>query len=124
MLPKNETFGSYLRRLRIDCGKKQSELAVAIGKTVMYISNIENGKNSPPATEQLTKIADVLQLALPERNDFFDQAAITCGTIASDIREALEEKPVLKKIVRKVQECKISSKECEELLDAIDRRQI
>ena len=100
MSAKAETFGEYLKRLR---GKiPQGKLAAAIGKTTMYISNIEKGKNNPPDESQLKKIADVLNLDVQRRFELIDKAAAERGTIATDIAKALVKNGVLRQFIRDV----------------------
>lgn len=62
MSEKVKTFGEYLKKLRLGKNVSQGRLTAAIGKTTMYISNIEKGKNNPPYELQLEKIADILNL--------------------------------------------------------------
>ena len=98
MSAKAETFGEYLKRLR---GKTpQGKLAAAIGKTTMYISNIENGKNNPPDEVQLEKIADVLSLDEQMRFELIDKAAAARGTVANDLVVALSANEKLRRYVR------------------------
>ena len=100
MSAKAETFGEYLKRLR---GKTpQRKLAAAIGKTTMYISNIEKGKNNPPDETQLEKIADVLNLDESQRFELIDAAAAERGSVAQDIVEALVKNKALRKFIRDV----------------------
>lgn len=99
MSAKAETFGEYLKRLR---GKTpQGKLAAAIGKTTMYISNIEKGKNNPPDESQLEKIADVLNLNEQQRFELIDPAAERC-TVAQDIVKALVKNKALRQFIRDV----------------------
>ena len=108
MSAKAETFGEYLKRLR---GKTpQGKLAAAIGKTTMYISNIEKGKNNPPDESQLKKIADVLNLNEQQRFDLIDTAAAERGTVAQDIVKALIKNKTLRQFIRdmNVDACSIS----------------
>lgn len=98
MSAKAETFGEYLKKLR---GKTpQGKLAAAIGKTTMYISNIEKGKNNSPDESQLKKIADVLNLDEQKRFELIDTAAAECGTVAQDIVKVLVENKALRQYVR------------------------
>jgi transcriptional regulator with XRE-family HTH domain len=98
MSAKVETFGEYLKRLR---GKTpQGKLAAAIGKTTMYISNIENGKNNPPDEVQLEKIADVLSLDEQMRFELIDKAAAERGTVARDLVMALAKNKSLRQFIR------------------------
>lgn len=98
MSAKAETFGEYLKKLR---GKTpQGKLAAAIGKTTMYISNIEKGKNNPPDETQLEKIAIELELNIQERLELLDKAAAARGTVASDLVVALSANKKLRQYVR------------------------
>ena len=110
MSAKVETFGEYLKRLR---GKTpQCKLATAIGKTTMYISNIEKGKNNPPDESQLKKIADVLNLDEQKRFELIDKAATERGTVAQDLVNILSCNQKLRRIIRDVAsgKCEIVSK--------------
>ena len=87
-----------MKRLR---GKTpQGKLAAAIGKTTMYISNIENGKNNPPDEVQLEKIADVLSLDEQIRFELIDKAAAERGTVARDLVMALAKNKKLRQHIR------------------------
>ncbi len=100
MSKQTETFGDYLKTLR---GKiPQGKLAEAIGKTTMYISNIEKGKNNPPDELQLKKIANVLKLNEQERLDLIDKAAAARNTVAQDIFNQLYKYKELRQFVRQM----------------------
>ena len=100
MSTKAEIFGIYLKKLR---GKKsQGEIAAAIEKTAMYISNIENGKNNPPDEIQLKKIANVLKLSNEKYLELIDKAAWARGTVAQDICDKLCKYEDLRQIIRTI----------------------
>lgn len=102
MSAKAETFGEYLRDLRLAKKASQGKLAAAIGKTTMYISNIEKGKNNPPDESQLEKIADVLNLNEQQRFELIDTAAAERCTVAQDIVKALVKNKALRQFIRDV----------------------
>ena len=102
MSAKVKTFGEYLRDLRLAKKASQGKLAAAIGKTTMYISNIENGKNNPPDEVQLEKIADVLSLDEQIRFELIDKAAAERGTVARDLVMALAKNKSLRQFIRDV----------------------
>ena len=54
MSAKAETFGEYLKDLRLAKKASQGKLAAAIGKTTMYISNIEKGKKNGGRSQNRT----------------------------------------------------------------------
>ncbi len=100
MSAKVKTFGEYLRDLRLAKKASQGKLAAAIGKTTMYISNIEKGKNNPPDESKLIKIAIELELDDDARLELIDKAAAERGTIAQDLVRALSENEDLRQYVR------------------------
>lgn len=53
----NETFGQWLKRIRIVCGMKQAALAIETGLSQSAISQLENDKFTPdePTLERLKK---------------------------------------------------------------------
>lgn len=112
MSETKKTFGEYLKELRLAKKASQGKLAAAIGKTTMYISNIEKGKNNPPDESQLEKIADFLNLDEQKRFELIDEAAAARNTVATDIVKALIKNEALRQFIRDVNtgKCSISSK--------------
>ena len=102
MSETKKTFGDYLKELRLSKKVSQGKLAAAIGKTTMYISNIEKGKNNPPDESQLGKIADVLNLDEQKRFDLIDAAAAERGTVAQDLVVALAANKKMRQYIRNV----------------------
>ena len=100
MSAKVKTFGEYLKDLRLAKKASQGKLAAAIGKTTMYISNIEKGKNNPPDESQLEKIVVALELGGKERLSLIDKAAAARGTVANDLVVALSANEKLRQYVR------------------------
>lgn len=52
------TFGTTIRGIRERAMKSMSDVAKAIGVSVVYYSDIERGRRNPPLGEKLYKIAD------------------------------------------------------------------
>ena len=55
-------LGELVREARVSRGWTMSAVADAVGKSVMYISDIENGKRIPQKTETLEAIGKVLSI--------------------------------------------------------------
>ena len=100
MSETKKTFGDYLKELRLSKKVSQGKLAAAIGKTTMYISNIEKGKNNPPDESQLEKIAVELELDAQERLSLIDKAAADRGTVANDLVITLSANEELRQYIR------------------------
>lgn len=101
MSTKAEQFGKYLKKLR--GSTSQHVLASAINKSVMYISNIEKGKNLPPDEAQFKKIATVLNLNDDKCLELIDEAAIARDTVAQDIVMTLSRNKLLRQFIRDVE---------------------
>lgn len=59
-MPKS--YGIVLKEIREKNKKTQSDIAHLIGKSTMYISNIEKGKNGPLKGKDLDVILEALQV--------------------------------------------------------------
>lgn len=55
-------FGIALKKARIDAKKKLREVADAVGLSIGYISDIEQGRKSPPELEIVRKLQDFLSV--------------------------------------------------------------
>lgn len=61
-MAKNSTFGSVIRRIRLEQGLSQENLAEMLDmETNAYISRLENGKKQP-SLEMVYKISKALQV--------------------------------------------------------------
>lgn len=96
------SFGEYLRQLR--CSRvpqvTQEELANAIGRKKMTISQFENNKNSPPQGELLEKIISALSLSEEEEKNLRYLAALSRKAIPSDISDYFFENPSICDAIR------------------------
>jgi tetratricopeptide (TPR) repeat protein/transcriptional regulator with XRE-family HTH domain len=63
-------FGALLRKLRVDAGLTQEELAEAARLSYRSISDLERGINLTPRNETMRLLADALHLAGAEREAF------------------------------------------------------
>ena len=98
---KNE-FGKYLKELRHSRNPHvtQEELAKAIGRVKMTISQFEQGKNAPPQGELLDKMINALKLSEEEETKLRYLAAESRHTMPSDIEEYFYNNPNICKIIR------------------------
>lgn len=56
----NQTFGQYIRSLRLTKKLKQTDLSEQADIKSTYLSKIENDKSDPPSEEMLIRMAIVL----------------------------------------------------------------
>ena len=60
----NETFGSYIRSLRIKNEIGQRELAKKIGLAASYLNDIEKNKRAAPKNDIIKKLSLILKVDL------------------------------------------------------------
>lgn len=55
------TYGELLRKIRIERGRRQKDVAEAVTCTVAYVSDIERGTRAPFCDEDVLKVAEYLE---------------------------------------------------------------
>jgi transcriptional regulator with XRE-family HTH domain len=69
-----QKFGERLRELREGSKKRLKDLADAMGCSVVYASDVELGRRTPPSTEKILKIARFLKTDPKELLNLADSA--------------------------------------------------
>lgn len=101
------TFGKMLYNKRKEKELSALDLARLLGKSKSYISQIECGYRTAPSENVLKDMADTLELKGNERDDFFDLAALSRGTIASDLADYINSTPNAREAIRLAKRNKI-----------------
>ena len=117
-LNTSDTFGSYIRRLRIKNDIGQRELAKKIGVAPSYLNDMEKNKRSAPRTELIKKLSVILKADL---NLLYDLAGSSKKTVAPDIVDYVENNPKIISLLRAVQSSKLSGDEIEQLEKKINK---
>lgn len=101
----DHSFGAYLRSLRKNQTPPmtQEQLAKAINRSKMTVSQFEKGKNAPPQGELLEKIISVLSLTPEQENKLRFLSSETRKTIPGDIESYFFENPSICKAIRAAQ---------------------
>lgn len=115
------SFGAYLRELRNarSPSMTQEELANAIGRSKMTISQFENGKNAPPQGELLDKIIVALEITDDEENTLRFLAAEHRKKVPGDIEEYFFNNPSVCKAIRMAQKLNLSNSDWEKVVISI-----
>ena len=117
-----ETFGAYLRKLRLKEGFGLRSFAKKIGWLPSNFSNLENDKINPPRDENmLFKITKALKLSknTEDWNKFFDLAANTPDKLPADIVKYVNEVELMPLMFRTVANKKLSKNQIKKLIDDI-----
>lgn len=101
----DHSFGAYLRSLRKNQtpSMTQEQLAKAINRSKMTVSQFEKGKNAPPQGELLEKIISALSLTPEQENKLRFLSSETRKTIPGDIESYFFENPSICKAIRAAQ---------------------
>ncbi|HEY2493213.1 helix-turn-helix domain-containing protein [Paenibacillus sp. IHBB 10380] len=95
---QNETFGQYIRSLRLNKGWTQNEVCEKANIKFTYLSKIENDKSAPPSEEVLFRLA----IALEENPYWFIILAGKVPKVFQDI--ILNDKDTVDYLLNKVSE--------------------
>lgn len=115
------TFGAYLRALRsahVPC-MTQEDLAKAINRSKMTISQFEKERNAPPQGELLEKIIIALDLTCDEENTLRFLAAEQRKKVPDDIEEYFFSTPYICKAIRAAKEAKLGDSDWEKVIQLI-----
>lgn len=58
----DESFGTYIQRIRRARGWTQRKVATELGIDFTYLSKLENGRGEAPGDETIRKLAELLEL--------------------------------------------------------------
>tara|TARA_B110000438_G_scaffold300141_1_gene351850 strand:- start:2002 stop:3123 length:1122 start_codon:yes stop_codon:yes gene_type:complete len=114
----SDTFGSYIRKLRIKNNIGQRELAKKIGVAPSYLNDMEKNKRTAPRTELIKKLSVILKADL---DLLYDLAGDSKKGIAPDIVDYVENNPKIISLLRAAKNSKISNNEIEELEKKINK---
>ena len=108
------SFGSLIRKTRLDLGIGQRELAKKIGIAASYLNDIEKEKRPAPKNTFIKKLAKTLNLSLNKLNDL---AGISKKSTPPDVSDFINKNPKIITILRLLEKNNVS----EEQLSAIEK---
>ena len=117
----NETFGSYVRNLRIKNEIGQRELAKKIGLAASYLNDIEKNKRAAPKNDIIKKLSLILKVDLDLLNDL---AGSSKKTLPPDILDYIEKNPEIISLIRTAKNNKLSSEEFKKIEETINKSKI
>lgn len=68
-------FADNLRKLRLQCGLRQAELAALLGYEQSYVSSLEIGTKGPPTQEFVDKLLQIIDMSGGEREQLLESVA-------------------------------------------------
>lgn len=89
-----KSFGPTVKRLRLEKGMSQKELAKAVNIDFGYLSNIERGKVNPPSRKVVSRIAEELGVDK-------DELLVLADRVPSDVEPIITEDPYIPSVLRR-----------------------
>jgi transcriptional regulator with XRE-family HTH domain len=117
-----QTFGDYLRDLRVHRDISMRSLAKELNMDVGNLSKIENGKMKPPMKEQFIEdISDILKLSKGEKEKLIDISSHESGEYPRDIKEMLKDHSYIPVLLRTISNKKLSDEEIRKLTEKLNK---
>ena len=113
----NQTFGSYIRNLRISLNIGQRELAQKISIAPSYLNDIEKSKRAAPKNDIIKRISVLLKADLDLLNDL---AGSSKKTLPPDILDYIEKNPKIISLIRSVKNNNLNVNELEKIETSIN----
>ncbi|MCY2953492.1 MAG: helix-turn-helix transcriptional regulator [Planctomycetota bacterium] len=114
-------FGTELRRLRIAAKRTLKDVAMALGNSVPYVSDIERGRRNPPSLDRIRFLAALF--GCPGNADHLAALAIEDrGSIAMTASNH-EERELLVALDRRIQSQSLDPTVIKEIQDLLSRNQ-
>lgn len=106
----DETFGSYLRKVRSFKNISLRHLAKKLNITPAYLSDIENGNNKPPDKALLMRVVELLDVSSTPKIkwNLFDLAAKARNDIPIDVKEYILNNIEILEVIRDMEEKKMT----------------
>lgn len=115
---KNETFGSFVKQLRMKKGLALREFARILDIAASYLSDIEKGKRNAPKKDHLDKMIKELNLTKEETEKFYDLAREGKPVeIAEDVKEIIISNNAIPVLCRKIKQKNIDVEALIEFLE-------
>ena len=112
------SFGSYIRKARLDLGIGQRELAKKIKIAASYLNDIEKEKRSAPKLNIIKKLSEILNLNLNNLNDL---AGVSKKEIPPDINRFINKNPKIISLLRQLEKNNLNNFKMEQIEKLINR---
>ena len=118
-----QTFGAFVREHRKARGMTLRELAIRLGISPVYMSNIETDRRPAPAQEYLDKLAAELLLDQAGYEKLLDLAASSREQrVSADLPEYIMERDIVRAALRTAKEVDATDDEWQEFIDRLTKR--
>lgn len=118
-----QTFGAFVRQKRMAQGISLRGLAMRLGLSPVYMSNIETDRKPAPTQENLDKLAEELHLSKADWELFLDLAAASQKMkVPADLPEYIMERDIVRAALRTAKEVDATDEEWQEFIDRITKR--
>ena len=119
-----ETFGSYLKRKRLEREYTLRGFAGMMEVSPVYICDLEKDRKPAPTEERMEQIVCLLSLDKRETEILYDLAALTrCRpSVSSDLPEYIMENEVVRVALRTAKDVDATDKEWQEFIEKLNSR--
>lgn len=122
MTDQYKNFGDFVHQKRISKGLSYRDLAIVLGITAPYISDIEKNRRNAPAMDKLEKLSEFFMLTKEEKTMMFDLAGDTKSEVAPDIPGYIKDHDYVASALRTARDLGASEKDWQDFVDELKKR--
>jgi len=122
MITQNLSFGDFIKQRRLTL-MSQRDMAMRLGVSFSYASDIENGRRNPPGDDLLVQIAELLNLKGIDRDDYFDLAGKWRNEVSPDLYDYImnqEVSPAVRLALRTARDFGATKQDWQEFIESIN----
>ena len=117
-----KNFGEFLKDKRLQAHLTLREFARRLDRSAPYITDIEKNRRNPFSTEDLEKVADVLELSKEDRTLMYDLAGEKRNEIAPDIPDYIMQRGYVSAALRTARDLDADEADWQRFVDELKKR--
>ena len=121
-MKQEKTFGSMVKKVRLDRGLTLRVVAEKLGVSLPYLSDIENDRRNPPEKGKLEQLMNILSLSLDERRDLYDLAGKARDSVSPDLKDYIMDVDAVRLALRVAKDAGTTPDEWLEFANELQRK--
>lgn len=116
-------LGQFISEQKRKKNLQSQELAKILGISIPYLSQLEHSKRQCHDVSLIRKMAEVFELTMEEKNNFYNLYAEASGQLSPDIVDYLQSNKIIIKALRAARDAYATDKDWERFIESLDKNE-